>query len=72
MLTRFSVSTLCDPVDYSSAGSSIQGIPGKNTGVGCHALPTGDLPDQGIKHTSLKSPALAGGFNATWDAQNSP
>ena len=38
MLTHFSVSTLCDPVDYSSAGSSIQGIPGKNTGVGCHAL----------------------------------
>ena len=31
--------------------------PGKNTGA-----PPGDLPDQGIKLTSLMSPALAGGF----------
>ena len=26
----------------------------------------GDLPDPGIKPTSLKSPALAGGFFTTW------
>ena len=31
--------TLCDPMDYSSPGSSVHGdYPGKNTGVGCHAL----------------------------------
>ena len=31
--------TLCDPVDYSPQRSSVHGIsPGKNTGVGCHAL----------------------------------
>ena len=30
--------TLCDPVDCSPPGSSVQGdSPGKNTGVGCHA-----------------------------------
>ena len=33
--------------------------------------PPGDLPDPGIKPTSLKPPALAGGFfttSATWEA----
>ena len=32
--------TLCNPMDCSPAGSSVHGInsPGKNTGVGCHAL----------------------------------
>ena len=31
--------TLCDPMDYSLPGSSVHGhSPGKNTGVGCHAL----------------------------------
>ena len=31
--------TLCDPRDYSLPGSSVHGdSPGKNTGVGCHAL----------------------------------
>ena len=34
--------------------------------------PPGDLPDPGIKHISLKPPALASGFftiSATWEAQ---
>ena len=30
--------TLCNLMDYSPLGSSIHGSPGKNTGVGCHAL----------------------------------
>ena len=30
--------TLCDPIDGSPPGSTIPGIPGKNTGVGCHFL----------------------------------
>ena len=30
--------TLCDPIDGSPSGSTIPGIPGKNTGVGCHFL----------------------------------
>ena len=46
--------------------------PDKNTGVGCHALLLGHLPNPGIEPTSLTSPALAGGFfttSATWEAQ---
>ena len=31
--------TLCDPVDCSLPGTSVRGdSPGRNTGVGCHAL----------------------------------
>ena len=55
--------TLCDPMHCSLPGSSVHGIfPGKNTGVGCHFLLQGNLPDPGIKPTSPASPALAGGF----------
>ena len=41
--------TLCDPMmDYSLPGSSVHGdSPGKNTGVGCHALLQGIFPTQG-------------------------
>ena len=40
-----SYSTLCDPVDCSSTGSSIQEtFHGKNTGVGCHFLLQGIYP----------------------------
>ena len=45
--------------------------PGKNTGVGCHFLLQGDLPDPEIKPTSLRSPALVGWFfttSTTWEA----
>ena len=46
-------------MDYSLPGSSVHGdSPGKNTGVGCHALPPGDLPDPGIKPTSPAPDAL--------------
>ena len=65
--------TLCEPVDGSLPGSSVPGdSPGKNTGVGGHALLQGNLPDPGIKLASLMSPAWAGGFfttRATWAAQ---
>ena len=41
--------TLCDPMDYSPLGSSAHGdSPGKYTGVGCHALPQGIFPIQGL------------------------
>ena len=51
--------TLCDPMDYSLAGSSLHGdSPGKNIGVGCHALLQGIIsPTQGS--------VLAGEFFAT-------
>ena len=48
--------------------------PSRNTGVGCHALTLGDLPNPGIEPTSLTSPALDGGFfttSATREAQPS-
>ena len=39
---------LCDPMDCSPPGSSVHGdAPGKNTGVGFHALLQGILPTQG-------------------------
>ena len=39
--------TLCNPVDYSLPGSSVHGeSPGKNTGLGCHALLQGIFPTQ--------------------------
>jgi len=40
--------TLCDPINCSPPGSSVHGnSPGKNTGVGCHALLQGIFPTQG-------------------------
>ena len=41
--------TLCNPVDCSLPGSSVHwDSPGKNTGVGCHALLQGIFPTQGL------------------------
>ena len=40
--------TLCNPLDCSPPGSSVHGdSPGKNIGVGCHALLQGISPIQG-------------------------
>ena len=44
--------------------SSGRGFSGKNTGVGCHALLLGDLPNPGIEPTFLMYTALAGGLFA--------
>ena len=41
--------SVCDPVDCSLLDSSVHGdSPGKNTGVGCHALLQGIFPTQGL------------------------
>ena len=45
-------------------------FPGKNTGAGCHFLLQGNVPNPGIGPASPVSPALAGGFWATWEAHN--
>ena len=45
--------------------------PGKNTGVGCYALPQGIFPSQGSNLHLFCLPALAGSFftiSATWEA----
>ena len=56
MLVTQSCLILHDPMDCSSPGSSVHGdAPGKNTGVGCHALLRGGLPNSGI---IPESPAL--------------
>ena len=42
--------TLCDPMDCNPSGSSVLGeSPGKNTGVGCHALLQGIFTTQGSR-----------------------
>ena len=46
--------TLCDPMDCSLPGSSVHGdSPGKNTGVGCHALLQGTPLTQGSNPSLL-------------------
>ena len=47
-LVAQSCPTLCNPMDCSPPGSSVHGdSPGKNTGVGCHALFQGIFPTKG-------------------------
>ena len=46
VLTR-SCPTLCSQTDCSLPGSSAHGTPGKNTGVGCHALLQGIFSTRG-------------------------
>ena len=42
------VQLFCNPMHCSPPGSSVHGdSPGKNTGVGCHALPQGIFQTQG-------------------------
>ena len=47
--------------------------PGKNTGVGCHALLQGAFQIQGLNPCILTTPTLAGGSfttSANWEAHN--
>ena len=47
VLSHSVVLTLCNPMDSSPPGTSVHGgSPGKNTGVGCHALLQGIFPTQ--------------------------
>ena len=53
-------------MDYSPPASSVPGdSPGRNTGVGCHALLQGIFPTQG----SNPGIPLAGGFCTVWAAR---
>ena len=46
--------TFCDPMDCSPPDSSVHGnSPGRNTGVGCHALLQGIFPTQGLNSCLL-------------------
>ena len=47
--------TLCNPMDYSPPGSSVHwDSPGKNTGMGYHALLQGIFPIQGLNLHPLR------------------
>ena len=64
--------TLCDPMNHSPPGSSVHGISRQEYWSGLSRPPPGDLPDPGIKSTSLLSPALASEFfttSTTWEAK---
>ena len=64
--------TLCDPMNHSPPGSSVHGISRQEYWSGLSCPPPGDLPNPGIKFTSLLSPALASKFfttSATWEAK---
>ena len=66
--------TLCHPMDHSPQGSSVHGILQARI-LECRlpCLLPGDLSNPRIEPTSLRSPALAGGFfttSATWEASN--
>ena len=52
-------SILCNPMDHILSGYSLcpWDSPGKNTGVGCHALLQGIFPTQGSNPNSLHSQA---------------
>ena len=54
-LVAQSCPTLCNLLDWLLC---LWDFSGKNTGVGCHFPPPGDLPDPGIKDKSSVSPTL--------------
>ena len=51
--------TLCNPIDYSPPGSSVLEFSKQEYWNRLLFPPPGDLPNPGIKPTSLASPALA-------------
>ena len=57
--------TLCDPMDCSLPGSSVQGISQAKYWSMLPCPPPGNLPNPGIEPESLMSPALAGKFFTT-------
>ena len=62
--------TPCDPMETTRVSLSV-GFSRQEYWSGLPCPPPRRLPDPGIEHTSLASPALAGGFfttNATWEA----
>ena len=54
--------TLCNPMDCSVTGSSIQGFFQMRILSGLPCPPPGDLPNPGIEPYFLASPALTGRF----------
>ena len=66
------MSTLCDPMDYSPAGSPVHWILQARTGVGCHALLQRIFLTQGLNLSLLYHLYWQVGFlttSPTWEAQ---
>ena len=59
--------TLCSPMDCSLPDSSVMGFSRQEYWSGLPFPSPGDLPDRGLKLTSLMSPASAGRFFTTSD-----
>ena len=57
--------TLCNPMDCSPPGPSVQGISQARILEWAAVSSPGALPDPGIETVSLASPALAGRFFTT-------
>ena len=64
--------TICDPMDCSPQGPLSVGFSSQEYWSRLPCPPPGDLPNPGIKPTSLMSPPLAGGFFTTSTAWKSP
>ena len=70
--------TLCDAMDCSQLGSSVHAdFPGKNTGMGCHAVLQGIFPTQGLNshllyflHWQAGSLPLAPPGQTPWNTNN--
>ena len=63
--------TLCQPMDCSPPGASVQGSSRQEHRSGLPCPPPGHLSHPGIKHTSLLPPAFAGRsftISTTWEA----
>ena len=66
MLSRSVVSdSFCSPIDSSLPDFSVHGFPRQDYWSGLLLPIPGYLPNNGLKHASLASPALAGGFFTT-------
>ena len=64
--------TLCNPMDLGLPDSSVHGTLQEEYWSGLPCPPPGDLPNSGIKPSSLMSPALPGRFftaSTAWEAQ---
>ena len=62
VLSHSVVSDSVTPLTVAHGATLSMDFPGKNTGVGCHFLLQGNLPNSGIEPTS---PALLGGLFST-------
>ena len=64
--------TLCHPMDLVRQAPLSMGFSRQEYWSGLPCPSPGDLADPGVKPSSLKSPALAGGFFTTSDTWEAP